>query len=208
MKSLITCITVLSLVGCSTVKTNDNEPIRNQKLSTSFVNEGIKIETDCKWYNFMKSDCDIVSIESIGTAPTNGNTVNNRQAAFTRADLRARANIRHFLNEEITSTRVNTTIAKNIEKANDRIKTKNNEGEIVAMSDQDASKDTNYSVRENSNDTAHQLTDTVRANASGILRGFKVIKQEVIGPQEVAVIIRWDLNSDRTANQLRKKFGN
>lgn len=208
MKLLITCAALLFITGCSTVKTNDNEPIRNQKLSTSFVNEGINVETDCKWYNFMKSDCDIVSIESVGTAPTNGNTINNRQAALTRAELRARANIRHFLNEEITSSRVNTTIAKNIEKANDRIKNKNNEGEVVTMSDQDASKDSNYSVRENSNDTAHQLTDTVRANASGILRGFKVIKQEIIGSQEVSVTIRWDLTSDRTANQLRKKFGN
>lgn len=208
MKSLIVSAVLVSLVGCSTVKTNDNEPIRNQKLATSFVAEGIKIETDCRWYTLDKSNCTIVSIESVGSAPTNGNTNNNRQSALTRADLRARANVRHFLQEEITSSRVNTTIAKNVEKANDRIKTKINEGNAVEMSDQDAAKDTNYAVRENSNDTAHQLTETVRANAVGILRGFRVVKQEVTGPQEVSVTIRWDLDSDRAANQLRKKFGN
>jgi len=39
------------------------------------------------------------------------------------------------------------------------------------------------------------------------LRGFKVVKQEVVGAQEVSVTIRWDKDSERTANQLRKKFG-
>jgi hypothetical protein len=75
------------------------------------------------------------------------------------------------------------------------------------MSDTDAEKDTNFSVRENSNDTAYQLQETIRVNASGILRGFKVVKQEVVGAQEVSVTIRWDKDSERTANQLRKKFG-
>lgn len=208
MKSFIACIATVMLVGCGSIKTNDNEPIRNQKLSTSFVAEGIKIESDCAWYTIDKSNCNIVSIESVGTAPTNGNTINNRQTAFTRADLRARANIRHFLQEEITSSRVTNTIAKNVEKANDRIKTKINEGDSVSMSDDEAKKDTNYAIRENSNDTAHQVTETIRANAVGILRGFRVIKQEVTGPQEVSVTIRWDLDSDRTAQQLRKRFGN
>ena len=65
---------------------------------------------------------------------------------------------------------------------------------------------TNVSVRENSNDTAVQLTTTVQANSAAILRGFKVIKQEVIGAQEVAVTIRWDKNSERTAKLLESKF--
>jgi len=40
------------------------------------------------------------------------------------------------------------------------------------------------------------------------LRGFKVVKQEVTGQQEVSVTIRWDKDSENTANLLRKKFGN
>ena len=74
------------------------------------------------------------------------------------------------------------------------------------MSEEDAAKDTNYSVRDNSNDTAYQLQETIRTNASGILRGFKVVRQEVTGPQEVTVTIRWDKESERTSNMMRKKF--
>jgi hypothetical protein len=76
------------------------------------------------------------------------------------------------------------------------------------MSDTDAEKDTNYSIRENSNDTAYQLTESIRVNASGILRGFRVAKQEVVGKQAVTVTIRWDKESERTSNSLRKQFGN
>ena len=76
------------------------------------------------------------------------------------------------------------------------------------QTDTDAEKDTNHSVRENSNDTAYQLSETIRVNAQGILRGFKIIKQEVTAPQEVAVTIRWDKESEQVSNQLRKKFGN
>jgi hypothetical protein len=74
------------------------------------------------------------------------------------------------------------------------------------MSDKEA-KATNVSVRENSNDTAVHLTTTVRANSTAILRGFKVVKQEVVGAQEVAVTIRWDKDSERTAKMLEGKFG-
>ena len=207
---LLTLVTALSLVGCSSMKRGEGEfeQIRNQKLSTSFKQDTIRIETDCAWYTPWKSQCDIVSIEAVGTASTNGNTESNRRTALIRAGDRARASVRHFIQEDVSSTRVNNTLAKNIEKASDRMKSRTTTGEIVAMSDTDAEKDTNHSVRENSNDTAYQLSETIRVNAQGILRGFKVIKQEVTAPQEVAVTIRWDKESDKVSNQLRKKFGN
>ena len=81
-------------------------------------------------------------------------------------------------------------------------------GETVSMSDTDAEKDSSHSIRSNSNDTAYQLQENIRVNASGILRGFKVVKQEVVGSQEVSVTIRWDKGSEQTANMLSKKFGN
>jgi hypothetical protein len=207
---LLTLVTALSLVGCSSMKRGEGEfeQIRNQKLSTSFKQDTIRIETDCAWYTLDKSNCDIISIESVGTASSNGNTENNRRTALIRAGDRARANVRHFIQEDISSTRVQNTLAKNIEKASDRMKSRTTTGEVVAMSDADAEKDTNQSVRENSNDTAFQLNETIRVNAQGILRGFRVIKQEVIGPQEVSVTIRWDKESAQISNQLRKKFGN
>lgn len=124
-----------------------------------------------------------------------------------RASDRARAQVRHFIQEDVNSSRVQNTLAKNVEKASDRMKSRTTTGEVVAMSDTDAEKDTNHSIRENSNDTAYQLQETIRVNAQGILRGFKVTKQEVVGPQEVSVTIRWDKDSERTSNMLLKQFG-
>jgi len=199
-------VIAVAISGCSTAVTNSNEQIRNQKLSTSFVGEGIRIETNCAWYKPWKSDCEIVSIEAIATAPTFGNTVPNRKNALTVAEMYAGANVSHFIKQNITSSRVTSTIAKNVEKARDKLNTNHGDHEVVEMSDKEA-KASNVSVRENSNDTAVQLTTTVRANSTAILRGFKVIKQEVVGAQEVAVTIRWDKDSEKTAKLLESKFG-
>ena len=206
----IALVTVLALAGCSTTIRGEGEidSIRSQKLSTSFAREGIKIETDCSWYTINKSECDIISIEAVGTAVSNGNTESNRRTALIRAGDRARASVRHFIQEDVSSSRVTNTIAKNVEAASDRVKSRTNIGEEVKMSDTDAEKDTNYSIRDNSNNTAYQLTESIRVNAQGILRGFRVIKEEVVGSQEVAVTIRWDKDSDRTSKILQKKFGN
>jgi len=207
MKKLF-ALTVIAVAisGCSTAVTNSNEQIRNQKLSTSFVGEGIRIETNCAWYKPWKSDCEIVSIEAIATAPTFGNTVPNRKNALTVAEMYAGANVSHFIKQNITSSRVTSTIAKNVEKARDKLNTNHGDHEVVEMTDKEA-KATNVSVRENSNDTAVQLTTTVRANSTAILRGFKVVKQEVVGAQEVAVTIRWDKDGEKTARLLESKFG-
>jgi hypothetical protein len=210
MKKLIVCATVLALTGCGSFskKSDEHEPIRNQKLSTSFKSDTIRIETDCAWYKPFKSDCDVISIESTASASTNGNTESNRRTALIRAGDRARAEVRHFIQEDLNSTRTQSTLAKNVEKANDRLKSSTVNGETVAMSDSDAEKDSSHSIRSNSNDTAYQLQEYIRVNASGILRGFRVVKQEVTGNQEVTVTIRWDKDSENTSNLLRKKFGN
>lgn len=207
---ILALVSAISLVGCSNMKRGEGEfdQIRNQKLSTSFKQDTIRIETDCSWYTWNKSNCTITSIEAVGTASSNGNTESNRRTALIRAGDRARANVRHFIQEDVSSTRVTNTLAKNVEKANDRMKSRTTTGEVVSMSDSDAEKDTNHSVRENSNDTAYQLSENIRVNAQGILRGFRVIKQEVIRDQEVSVTIRWDKESEQVSNQLRKKFGN
>jgi hypothetical protein len=210
MKLRLSVIAVaLVLTACGTTKTsNDSEPIRSQKLSTSFKEDTIRIETDCTWYKPWKSECEIVSITTTGSATTNGNSVNNRNTALVRAKDKALANVAHFMSEEVSSNRVSTTLAKNVEKASDRLKTKVKEGEAVEMSDKDAEKDTNFAVRENSNDTAFSLVENIRVNARARLRGFIPVKQEVTGPQEVTVTMRWTKDSDNTANQLRKRFGN
>jgi len=209
MKRLLISAIVISLVGCSSAPKKGEgeiEPIRSQKMSTSFHNDMIKIETDCAWYKPFKTDCEIVSITSSATVSTFGNSSNNRTQAVTRARMQALANVAHFMNEEITSNKTTSTIAKNIEKANDRLKSHMTEGDTVSMSDTEAEKDTNFSIRENSNDTAVNLTENIRNNAQARLRGFYPIKQEVTGPQDVTVTIRWDRESDMATAAMRKKF--
>lgn len=210
MKLKLVAIGVMvALSGCSfNKKVAEPDLIRSQKLSTTFKQDSIKIETDCHWYTLDKSNCNIIAIESTASASTNGNTESNRRTALIRADMAARANVRYFIQEEVNTSRFTTTVAKNIEKASDRLKTKINTGQDVSMSEEDAAKDTNYSIRENSNNTAYDLKETIKINAQGILRGFKTVKQEVVGPQEVSVTIRWDNESEKASNLLRKKFGN
>jgi len=202
MKKTLTVLAITAvLAGCSTTKSvNPDEPIRNQKLSTSFVSEGIKVETDCAWYKVGKSECDVVSIESTAVAWTNGATAVQVGEARKVARMEASANVAHFLNEKVTSDRVTSVIAKHIEKAKDQITTDKSE-----MSDKEAQA-INTANRENANDTARTVTRTINTNAQAILKGFKTVKEEVVSQQEISVTIRWDLESDRAASQLRKRF--
>lgn len=186
----------VSLTACGSMKSGS--PINEQKLSTNFVNESIKIETKCDWFG-MGKECKIVAIEAIGTAPSFGATVNNRRNALTRAELKAQANVANFLDNQISTSRVQTTIAKNIEKASDRIKSGRDDGSEVEMTDKEAK---NISLRENQNDTVVTLTETVRSNSQAILRGFRKINEKVVGDQEVSVTIRWDSESNDMRKQL------
>jgi hypothetical protein len=207
MKLKLSAVAIVVLLSaCSSTKsvdgTNGSGPITSQKLSTSFVSEKIKVETKCEWFG-LGSNCKIIAIESTGTAPTFGNTTSNRKNALTIAEMRANSNVGEFLNKEISTNRVNTTIAKNIEKAKDVVKSGNADGSTVEMTDKEAA---NTSLRENQNDTVVQLTETIKTNSSAILKGFIKIKEEVIGPQEVAVTIRWDLDSEAVRNQLAARM--
>ena len=199
MKRLAISVAVATLVltGCgSTSKSTDK--IVEQKLSTSFVSEDIKIETKCAWFG-MSSECNIVAIEATGTAPSFGGTVNNRRNALTRAELRAKASVAEFLDTQVSSTRVQTTLAKNIEKASDKVRSGNDNDQPVEMTDKEAK---NISLRENNNTTAVTLTETLRTSASAVLRGFHKVNERVIGDQEVAVTIRWDKTSNESRKQL------
>jgi hypothetical protein len=50
------------------------------------------------------------------------------------------------------------------------------------------------------------MTDSVRTNAQGIVKGARTVKEEIVGPQTVKVVIRWDTNSERASNYLRSRF--
>lgn len=197
-------VIALSLTACSSMKTsngtNTSAPIANQKLSTSFVGEKIKLETKCSWFSF-GSNCEVVAIEATGTAPSFGNTTSNMRNAVTRAEMKAQAQVARFLNEEVTSDRVKKTIAKNIERATDKVNSGKADDNTVEMTDKEAG---NISLRENNNETVVTLTETVRTSAKSILSGFVKIDEKVIGDQEVAVTIRWDVESGLSRKQLLK----
>jgi hypothetical protein len=207
MKLKLAAITIaIVLAGCASNKPNEGEGlIKTQKLSTSFATEKIKIETKCVWYKLWKAEeCEVVSIESTASAATFGNTTNNRKNALTVAEMKANAQVAEFINKEIATSRVTTTIAKNIEKANDKVKSNRDaDDNVVELSDKEAA---TISLRENGNETAHNLTETIRTSSQTILRGFMKVNEEVVGNQEVSVTIRWDKDSERAADMFRKKF--
>ena len=192
------------LTGCASTKEGDG-PVKTQKLSTSFAGEKIKIETNCTWYKFWKTECEVIAIESTATATSFGNTSNNRKTALTVAEMRANSHVAEFMSKDISTTRVTNTIAKNLEKANDKVKSGNSDGSTVEMTDKEAA---SISLRENNNETVHNLTERIRTNSHAILKGFIKINEEVVGNQEVLVTIRWNKDSELAAETLRKKFGN
>jgi hypothetical protein len=200
---LATIAIAIVLTGCASTKNEGEGAVKTQKLSTSFAGEKIKIETNCTWHMFRPNDCEVVGIESTATATSFGNTANNRKNALTVAEMRANSQVAEFISKDISTTRVTNTIAKNLEKASDKVKSGNADGSTVEMTDKEAA---SISLRENNNETAHTLTETIRTNSQAILKGFVKINQEVVGNQEVLVTIRWDKDSERAAETLRKKF--
>jgi len=206
MKLKLAAIAIaIALAGCASTKNEGEGPVKKQKLATSFASEKIKIETSCTWHLFRKNECEVVAIESTATATSFGNTANNRKTALIVAEMRANAHVSEFISKDISTNRVTSTLAKNLEKANDKVKSGNNDSGTVEMSDKEAA---SISLRENNNETVHNLTETIRTNSRAILKGFMKIKEEVVGNQEVLVTIRWDKDSESAAETLRKKFGN
>jgi hypothetical protein len=188
-------------------------PIHSQKLTSNFKRKGIKLEFDCAFgtgafgmTDAMCSKTDIKAIEVTAYAPSYGNSENNRENAFRVAEMRAKAKLRHFIQEDVSSTQTKQVIAKNIEKANDRIKQRINANEEVSMTDDEATKETNWAVRENTNDTVQTLTETVRVNAAGIMRGVRAVDERIVDRQTVQVTIRWDKDSERASQFFRNQW--
>lgn len=193
---------VFALSACSSTKSVGGPFIHEQKLATKFVSEQIKVETKCSWFG-LGSDCEVVAIEAVGTAPTFGGTVSNRKEGLKSATMRAYGNVSDFVNLRVTKESVQSVITKNIEKAEDKIKAGNLTDEEVSMTDTEAK---NIKIRNASNETSQKLTETIRTNSETILKGFRKVKEEVVGDQEVSVTIRWDKDSDLGASFLGKKF--
>lgn len=217
-RSLSIAVIALSLTACGSMKPGSGleagsiTPINAQKLETTFKRKGIKLEWECAWgTGWSDATCvkgEIKAVEVTAYAPSNGNSEWNRETAYKVASMNAKAKLRKFIQQDVYTSEVTNTLSKNVEKANDRIKNRIKSDEQVAMSDSDAEKDTNFAVRENTNETVRTVTENVRVNAQGILRGVQVIDERIVDRQTVAVTIRWDKGSDTAAQSLRKTFGN
>lgn len=222
MKRTLIAIALASfLAACSSTKTAGTvdsgsvTAINAQKLETTFKRRGVKLEWECTWgtgsFGITDAMCvkgDIKAVEVTGYAPSYGNSEVMRENAFKVAEMQAKAKLRRFIQEDVSTTQVQTVLAKSVEKANDRIKSRIKTDEVVSMSEEDANKETNWAVRSNTNDTTRTVTETIYVNAQGILKGVRVIDEQIVDRQTVAVVIRWDKENERGAKSLRKAFGN
>lgn len=215
LKILILAGMTSVLFGCGTTKHAIDAPtveaIGNQKLSSTFNRRSIKLEWDCVWgTGLTDATCvrtQLKAIEVTGYAFSNGNTPALRENAFVVAEMNAKSKLVKFVREDVSSSNVVQTMTKNIEKANDRIKQRIRNDEEVSMSDDEAAQDTNFAIRENTNNIVRTTTETIRSNAQGIITGVRSIKEEIVDRQTVAVTIRWsrDLNNVYNAGVVRAR---
>jgi hypothetical protein len=221
MKLKLLAISVaLVLAGCSStskkasVESAPITAINTQKLTSSFKRQGIKIEWSCAYGTGMFGVTDalcvkaeIRAIEVTGYANSFGNSEVLRERAFIAAEMDAKARLIRFMNEGVSSSNFSNTVTKNVEKAQDRIKNRISADEAVEMSDQDAGKDTNFAIRENNNEVVRTLSESIRNNAEGKLRGALLKDAEIVDRQTVKAVIRWDHDTERAAMYMRKRFG-
>lgn len=214
-------LVIATTYGCAskapvpaTVESPKVTAIQNQSMSTNvaYKNAGVKIEWDCMWPTGISSltciETKIKAVEVTSIAPAGGNTQFERRNAFTIAEMQAKATLIEFMRQDITSRRVVDTMGKNLEKANDRLKQRLDSSEEVSMSEDEASKDTNFAIRENTNQTVRNLTEKISTYAQGKIEGVYAKDMKVVGPKEVQVTVRWSRENQELARALRKSFGN
>lgn len=227
MKSIVCAMAIIASLGaCSSAKkveeippskASDSSPMSpmiNQKLTTSFVRQGIKLEWGCSKKSLIMRDCtetDLKSIEVTAYAPSFGTSDNARERAFEVAEMNAKAKLRHFMHEDVSSNRVVNTLTRSVEKSNDVLLAKVDPGnpEAVEFSDEEGERtksNPSIATRQSINRSVRILTETVRTNAQGILRGVYVTDGKIVDRQTVAITIRWDKDSDRAAGIMRRTF--
>lgn len=213
---IVLAVAILA-TGCNTFSGSDSRventkptAISEQRLSTNFRKEGIKVE-----WTMMGN---LKAIEITGYAAASGNTEFQQEAAFDAAELDAKAKLQRFLREGITSSKVMNTMVKNVEKAHDvtRNKIKNTADQEVTMNDAEATStatpkteegETNYAIRDNANYTTRTVIKKISEEASGIQSGVFVKETDIMGDgRTVKVVLRWDRDSEKAVKELRKAF--
>jgi hypothetical protein len=204
MKNLTNTIVLIGLIavtttGCSmfgskadSVDVPRSEAITRQKFSTFFEDDGIKINWECidrDWFPSLGFSCEesvIESVEATITIPSNGGTDFNAYVASQVGQVEVMGMLVRFINTEITSERVVTLMAQNVEKADDTYRnpitgTGQNAGSrpdipaVIGMSSREAPRDPNpnmnFALRSNVNSTVRDLNTEVRGTAKGRLIG-------------------------------------
>lgn len=219
---IATLVLACSLAACSSTKVSDGgpagdiTPINAQKLSTSFKRKGIKLEWECSWgtgaFGMTDAMCvkgDIKAVEVTAYAPSYGNSEVNRENAFRVAELNANRKLIEFLQKDVTSSTVVKTLTKNVEKANDNIRSKISQNE-VSVSDTESDKadktstDDNIATRTNVNETVRTVAESITTNSQRILKGIQVVDEQIIDRQTVQVTIRWDKDGRKAVQDLNR----
>ena len=214
-KLMVICLAVL-LAACSSTKEKKDQAnttgdlIGAQKLSSNFKRQGVKLEWECGWgTGFSDAVCskgDVKAIEVTAYAPSFGNSEANREAAFGVAHDMALVKLNRFISDEVTTSRVMNTLIKNVEKANDKLKSKISTQEVISVTDDDPFPDANIASRENTNEVIRTVTESIRTQSSGILRGVRAIDEKIVDRQTVAVTVRWDKDSEKAVQELRRRI--
>lgn len=216
---IATLVLACSLAACSSTKVSDGgpagdiTPINAQKMSTAFKRKGIKLEWECAWgtggFGMTNAMCvkgEIKAVEVSAYAPSYGNSEVNRENAFRVAELNANRKLIEFLQKDVSSSTVVKTLTKNVEKANDNVRSKISQNE-VSVSDTDAdpsSVDNNVSTRINVNETVRTVAESITTNSQRILKGVQVIDEQIVDRQTVQVVIRWDKDSRKAVQDLNR----
>lgn len=207
MKKIVFLLaTIVSIqLGCSSQPISTNQKkITDQKLASNFRKDGLTLEFTIKG--------ELKSVEVVGYAAAMGSSEMQQETAFEIAELDAKAKLQRFLSQEIKTTRVTSTFSKNIEKANDKIKTNSiSPNEIITLSDNEVknnnSENISSSERENANEVTRTLIRKINEEARGIQNGVYIKNTEIMSDgKTVKVVIRWDQESDRASEEIRKRF--
>ena len=213
MKYLITSVlSAITLIGCSSTPQQPAAPaptvstVSEQRLVSNFTRNNVKVEWSCKWFTgITETTCvqgNIVSIEATGYAPSYGNSEALRETAFTVAHDVALDKLVRFIKQDLTSSRVTNTLAKNVEKAEDNLLST---GKQQSVSEDDTSLGVKSS-RVNSNETARTVIESIRSQSSGIVRGARVIDEKVVDKQTVSVTVAWTVKYADESKSLSTYF--
>jgi len=195
MKSKLVVVGVMLALGACSNRPLKVDTVREEELSTDFVAEGLKVTSSgCGAISKMLGrECQILSIESTSTAPSNGGTTNNRQNAMDAACSYAMANVAHWMGERTQSFRTVERVGNSKELAESQ-ETQNSDREVGR---------TESSNRQNSNDTTVVVTNTVRRSSERFLQGWQPVKQDVVGKQEVSCTMGWSRKNTDLMKQAR-----